>query len=75
MEGVFGDTLGKQKKVTYDYLINATGPKLAFDLTEGLYPATNKVYSFCTYNHAEHAWEALHNLIDQLKTSDKKLKF
>ena len=74
VEGVFGDNLGKQEKVTYDYLINATGPKLAFDMTEGLQPATNKVYSVCTYDHAEHASDALHKLIDQLKKSDKKAK-
>ena len=74
VEGVFGENLGKQEKVTYDYLINATGPKLAFDLTEGLLPATNKVYSVCTYDHAEHASEALHKLIDTLKKSDNKSK-
>lgn len=48
--------------------------KLAFDMTEGLQPGTNKVYSVCTYDHAEHASEALHKLIDQLKKSDKKSK-
>ena len=74
VEGVYGESLGKQEKVTYDYLINATGPKLAFDLTEGLLPATNKVYSVCTYDHAEHASDALHKLINQLKKSDKKSK-
>ena len=74
VEGVFGDNLGKQEKVTYDYLINATGPKLAFDMTEGLVPETNKVFSVCTYDHAEKASEALHKLIDQLKKSDKKSK-
>lgn len=69
VEGVYGDALGQQEKMTYDYLINATGPKLAFDLTEGLAPATNKVYSVCTYDHAEHASQALHALIAQLKTA------
>ncbi|MGV7107853.1 NAD(P)/FAD-dependent oxidoreductase [Flavobacterium sp. U410] len=74
VEGVFGENLGKQEKVTYDFLINATGPKLAFDLTEGLLPATNDVYSVCTYDHATHASEALHRLINELKKSDKKAK-
>ncbi len=74
VEGVFGENQGKQEKVTYDYLINATGPKLAFDLTEGLQPGTNDVYSVCTYDHATHASEALHKLINELKTSDKKAK-
>ena len=74
VEGVVGDSKGKQEKVTYDYLINATGPKLAFDMTEGLVPETNKAYSVCTYDHAEHAWEGLHAIITQLKTTDKKVK-
>ena len=29
---------GKTEKITYDYLINATGPKLKFEATEGLGP-------------------------------------
>ena len=74
VEGVYGDNLGKQEKVTYDYLINATGPKLAFDMTEGLNPGTNKAYSVCTYDHAIHASDALHKLINQIKKSDTKVK-
>ncbi len=65
---------GQQEKVTYDYLINATGPKLAFDMTEGLVPGTNKAYSVCTYDHAEHAWGGLKALIDKLKTSNERAK-
>lgn len=46
VEYVVDEEKGKQEKVTYDYLINATGPKLAFDMTEGLLPGTNKAYSY-----------------------------
>lgn len=74
VEYVFGEKKGTVENVNYDYLINATGPKLAFDLTEGLNPGTNKAYSVCTYDHAEHAWDALKKLINDLKTSDKKAK-
>ncbi|MBF8455908.1 NAD(P)/FAD-dependent oxidoreductase [Kaistella sp. G5-32] len=74
VEYVYGEKLGTQEIVNYDYLINATGPKLAFDLTEGLLPATNKVYSVCTYDHAAHASEALQKLINDIKNSDKKVK-
>jgi sulfide:quinone oxidoreductase len=74
VEYVFGEKQGTQENITYDYLINATGPKLAFDMTEGLNPGTNKAYSVCTYDHAEHAWQGLKELIDQLKNSDKKAK-
>ncbi|MEP2240346.1 MAG: FAD/NAD(P)-binding oxidoreductase [Maribacter sp.] len=68
---VNGEQKGNTEKVTYDYLINATGPKLAFDMTEGLNPGTNKAYSVCTYSHAEHAWHALDDLIQQMKQGKK----
>lgn len=74
IEYIFGKNAGVQEKVNYDYLINATGPKLAFELTEGLNPGTNKAYSVCTYEHAAHASEALLKLIGDIKTSDKKAK-
>ena len=31
IEYIFGETAGVQEKVYYDFLINATGPKLAFE--------------------------------------------
>ncbi len=74
VEYVFGEKAGIQEKVTYDFLINATGPKLAFDLTEGLHPGSNKTYSVCTYDHASHASSALHQLINNIKTQNKKAK-
>ncbi|RRQ48049.1 NAD(P)/FAD-dependent oxidoreductase [Maribacter algicola] len=71
IEYIVGENKGQKEKVTYDYLINATGPKLAFDMTEGLNPGTNKAYSVCTYSHAEHAWHALDDLIQQMKKGKK----
>jgi sulfide:quinone oxidoreductase len=73
-EYLYGDQAGQKEKVTYDYLINATGPKLAFEMTEGLNPGTNNAYSVCTYDHAEHAWFGLHGLIKKLQASDSKEK-
>lgn len=70
-EYVVGEAKGKQEKITYDYLINATGPKLNFEGTEGLNPGTNKTYSVCTYTHADHAWEGLHRLIQEMKQGKK----
>ncbi len=61
---------GKTEKVTYDYLVNATGPKLNFAATEGLYPGKNKTVSVCTYDHATQAWEKLKALIERLKKGD-----
>jgi sulfide:quinone oxidoreductase len=65
------DQKGKQEKVTYDYLINGTGPKLNFEATEGLIPGKNKTYSVCTYTHAEHTWEGLNALIKEMKQGRK----
>lgn len=71
VEGVSKDNQGKLENVTYDYLINATGPKLNFEATEGLNPGTHHAYSVCTYTHAEHAWEGLSNLIVEMKAGKK----
>ncbi|MFA7272798.1 MAG: FAD/NAD(P)-binding oxidoreductase [Crocinitomicaceae bacterium] len=62
-----GTRKGEHEKVTYDYLINATGPKLNFEATEGLLPGKNKTHSVCTYMHADDAWEGLKQLIEEMK--------
>jgi sulfide:quinone oxidoreductase len=49
-------TLGSGESVSYDYLIIATGPKLAFDEIEGLGPEGH-TQSVCTLGHAEEAYE------------------
>jgi len=48
--------LADGQTIDYDYLIIATGPKLAFEEVEGLGPEgyTNSV---CTVDHAEKAWD------------------
>src|SRR5690606_3911957 len=50
------------------------GPRLAFDLTEGMIPGQNNLYSVCSYDHAEHAAKGLKELEEKLKTSKEKLK-
>ena len=42
--------------VDYDYLVIATGPKLAFEEVEGLGPVNGHTQSICTVDHAEKAW-------------------
>ncbi len=69
-EYVSEDKKGQRVKVTYDYLINATGPKLNFSATEGLLPGTNKTVSVCTYDHAQHAWKELDALIQRMKKGE-----
>jgi sulfide:quinone oxidoreductase len=50
-------TLADGTALTYDYLINATGPELAFDEIEGLGPEGN-TQSVCHVSHALRANEA-----------------
>lgn len=60
---------GEEEKVTYDYLVNATGPKLNFDATEGLRDHSNSV---CTYDHAEHAWGNLQKAFEKMEKGEKQ---
>ncbi len=57
--------------IPYDYLVNATGPKLNFSATEGLDPV-NRTVSVCTYQHAEHAWEKLGETIRKMEKGEKQ---
>ena len=55
--------------IPYDYLVNATGPKLNFAATEGLDPEKRTV-SVCTYQHAEHAWEKLQEIFRKMEKGE-----
>ncbi len=44
--------------LAYDYLVIATGPRLAFDEIPGLGPEGGFTHSVCTTLHAAGAWEA-----------------
>ena len=48
--------LADGQTVDYDYLVIATGPKLAFEEVEGLGPINGHTQSICTVDHAEKAW-------------------
>ena len=63
--------IGENSRIRYDYLINATGPQLRFDLTKGLGPTGNSV-SVCTYQHAEEANKALQEVIAKLKAGQRQ---
>jgi sulfide:quinone oxidoreductase len=57
---------GEVGKVGYDYLINATGPKLNFGATPGLGPDGHS-WSVCTAGHATQAAQALEKAIEVLR--------
>ncbi|HTY02308.1 MAG TPA: FAD-dependent oxidoreductase [Rhodocyclaceae bacterium] len=63
---------GQTDTVAYDYLVNATGPKLNFGATEGLGPDAGNTVSVCTATHALHANEKLQEVIAALKAGAKK---
>jgi sulfide:quinone oxidoreductase len=62
--------VGEREDVTYDYLVNATGPKLNFAATPGLGPEQNSL-SVCTYGHAEQTAEALKAAIERMRAGEK----
>ncbi|MFN7930596.1 MAG: NAD(P)/FAD-dependent oxidoreductase [Blastocatellia bacterium] len=62
---------GTLAKITYDYLINSTGPKLNFGATKGLGPEANSL-SVCTYGHADQTAKALQVVIDRMKKGEQQ---
>lgn len=56
-------TLEDESSVDYDYLVIATGPRLAFEEVEGAGPEAN-THSVCTVEHAERAREAYQRFVD-----------
>lgn len=62
---------GQREKVTYDYLINATGPKLNFAATPGLGPE-GYTQSVCTFEHAEATAKILRQHIEKMKAGQKQ---
>ncbi len=47
---------GSGERIDYDYLLIATGPKLAFEEVPGTGPEGGYTQSVCTTPHAAHAW-------------------
>ena len=62
---------GQKQTIEYDYLINATGPKLNFAATEGLGPE-HFTYSVCTAEHAEQCAEKFKQIISDLKQGHRR---
>lgn len=65
------DSKGRIERVPYDFLVNATGPKLNFAATEGLGPEKFS-QSVCTYHHAEQAWEKLQRCFEAMESGEKR---
>lgn len=63
---------GEEAKIEYDFLVNATGPKLKFEATEGLDPSLGNCNSVCTYQHAEHTWKNLQDVFAKMSSGEKQ---
>ncbi len=71
LEGREGDS----EVVEYDYLINATGPKLNFGATPGLGEGSalgEHTVSVCTADHAVHAAEEFDKRIEKMKNGERQ---
>lgn len=65
------DEVGETEEIEYDFLINATGPKLNFEGTPGLGPK-GFTQSVCTYQHAEESWKDLQECIQKMEQGQKQ---
>jgi sulfide:quinone oxidoreductase len=64
-------TLRDGSSLTYDYLVIATGPELAFDEVKGLGPDGHTV-SVCKTDHAAHAADLFDTFCESLSDSGQK---
>ena len=75
IESTKEENRGEIENLTYDYLINATGPKLNFDATQGLGNGKGELgehtVSVCTAEHAVHANEELIKIFEKAKEAKK----
>jgi len=61
---------GEKADIEYDYIINATGPKLNFEATDGLGPG-KYTHSVCSCDHAAETWEALKLCLERMRNGEK----
>jgi sulfide:quinone oxidoreductase len=64
------DKEGETETLEFDYLINATGPKLNFGATPGL--DEGHTVSVCTADHAVHAAEELQKCIEKMRAGERQ---
>jgi sulfide:quinone oxidoreductase len=62
---------GRRERVAYDFLINATGPKLNFAATDGLGPGKHSL-SVCTADHAEETARVFHEEVERMKRGERR---
>lgn len=70
-ESTIERSAGEKINLEYDFLINATGPRLNFTATPGLGPE-GFTHSVCTVEHAAEASDALAKVIQEMKQGKNK---
>jgi sulfide:quinone oxidoreductase len=70
VEHTAGPRKGEREQVGYDFLVNATGPRLKFEATPGLGPEGNSL-SVCTWGHAEEAAKKLLAAIERMRAGER----
>ena len=76
VEHTSSDKIGQIEEISYDYLVNATGPKLNFDATPGLGDGKGQMgehtVSVCTADHAVHASHELEKIFDKARQGERQ---
>ena len=62
---------GEREEIRYDFLINATGPKLNFGATDGLGPDGHTL-SVCTDTHAQETAKHLAAAVERMKRGERQ---
>ena len=62
---------GQRERIPYDFLVNATGPKLNFGAVPGLGPDANSL-SVCTARHAEQTAAELNAAIERMRKGERQ---
>ena len=70
VETTDSSSAGSREEITYDFLINATGPKLNFGATPGLGPDAHTL-SVCTETHAAAAASQLETLVERMRRGER----
>ncbi|MBP6716084.1 MAG: FAD-dependent oxidoreductase [Acidobacteria bacterium] len=71
VESTSPESSGTREEITYDYLINATGPKLNFGATPGLGPQGHSL-SVCTESHAAETSAHLDEAVARMRAGDRQ---
>ncbi|MCB1170557.1 MAG: FAD-dependent oxidoreductase [Leptospiraceae bacterium] len=61
----------RKARLQYDFLVNATGPRLKFEATPGLGPSEHS-YSVCTFDHATETSRALDEEVERMKRGENR---